>query len=129
MSPDQVLAASKGQFKRCDKSCTGQDTEFDTAKVFGSYATGEFKFNAFANFDKANRLSRVNLDLVNPSQAPSLVGSLRGRYGEPASDTRTSIMRLVVWHTKTDQISVMTIDGASAGLSYQPRLTDSNRGL
>jgi hypothetical protein len=131
MSPDEVLAASKGQLKRCDaKACLGRDTGSDRALLFGSHSSGEFKFDAFANFDKANKLSRVHLNLINPELGSTLVDALRLRYGEPTRESAaTNPVRLFVWRQETDQISVLMVGESTVGLMYEPRLTDSNRGL
>jgi hypothetical protein len=137
MTLDQTLSASKGALKRCDPiSCKGQTSEKDTARLYGKYRPGEFEFTAFAYFNNStNKLSRVILRLTEPSQSNSLIGALRNKYGEPTTTNRTQIMQLLVWRENKDQISLLIIgiQGSgtteSADVLYQPRMTDSNKGL
>jgi hypothetical protein len=133
MSLDQVAVASKGQLKRCNSQCAGHSTDTAVAQLFGVYRAGDFGFNAFALFDKrSGKLVTIMLNLVDPQRADFLVGSLRAKYGEPHSLSRSTIMELYVWRDTKDQISLISIGRgptASVSLSYQLRLTESNRGL
>jgi len=130
MTVDEVLTASKGKLRRCSvEACKGQTTDKTAAQITGEYKAGEFAFAVYALFDKrSNRLSSINLELLNPTQGHSLVGSVRAKYGEPATVSRTPVMTLHVWGDQIDQISIMAI-GPNTTLQYQPRLTESNKGL
>lgn len=134
MTPDQVLAASKGQLRRCDPlACKGQTSDTEAAQLFGDYQSGKFTFTAFIFFDKrSSKLSHVNIQLKTPEKANELIGALRAKYGEPSSRNVTAIMTLLVWRDQKDQISIMIIGSgpsAQASVYYQPRATDSNKGL
>lgn len=134
MTPDQVLSAAKGKMRRCSpESCKGQTTETDSAQIYGEHTAGEFSFTAYAMFNKrSNRLTSVSLKLWDPNQADSLIGSVRLKYGEPATKSQTAIMGLYVWRDAKDQISVLKIgqgDSASTSLQYQPRATEAGKGL
>jgi hypothetical protein len=131
MSADEVLAASKGKLKNCTPAaCKGKNTDSATPRHIGRYQSGEFQFTVVTLFNnKSGKLVTVSLELNDPTQWASLVGALRGRYGEPASSSKTQIMSLWVWREKNDQISVIAIGQDHVTLSYSPRLTDSNKGL
>jgi hypothetical protein len=90
MTPEQTLAASKGQLKRCEGGdCSGQTTDQDVAQLFGNYQSGELSFTAFMIFDKrTNTLSRVYLNLNAPEKGDSLIRALRLKYGEPSRHDR-----------------------------------------
>jgi hypothetical protein len=134
MSPDQALAASKGQLKRCETNvCSGHSTDKATAQLFGPYQSGEFLFTVFALFDKTDsKLAHIMLKLKKPEKAAELIGALRTKYGEPASEDRNRIQTVVVWRDPKDQVSILAVgSGPSAyvTLIYQPRITESNKGL
>lgn len=131
MTVDQVLAASNGKLRRCSvDACKGQVTDSTAAQITGEYKAGEYAFTVYAMFDKrSNKLSSVTLELLNPTQGDSLVGSVRAKYGEPATASRTAIMSLYVWRDQKDQISIMNIGRTSVSLQYQPRLNEANKGL
>lgn len=133
MSPEQVLAASKGQLKRCSAVCDKQTTASATALLYGPYQSGDLPFTAFAYFDnKSKKLVQVTLRLDEPAKGPSLLGALRAKYGEPTSENRTQVLYLLVWRTAGDQIDVTRIGFGgdySYTLGYHPRATSSNKGL
>lgn len=131
MSPEEVLVASKGKLKPCTPSaCKGKNTDSATPKHYGEYRSGEFRFTIVTLFNnRTGKLSTVSLQLLDPTQGPSLIGALRTRYGEPANSSRTQIMSLWIWREKADQISVLSIGDSHFTLTYQPRLTESNKGL
>jgi hypothetical protein len=131
MTPEQVLAASKGKLRRCSvDACKGQATDNTAAQFYGEYVAGEFFFTVYTMFDKrSNKLTSVNLILSDPAQGDSLVGSVRAKYGEPANQSRTAIMSLYVWRDQKDQISIIDIGRSNVSLQYQPRLNEANKGL
>lgn len=133
MTPDQVMSASKGQLKRCALGCPGQSSPKYDALLEGEYQSGEFRFKVYALFEKGtNKLSLMHLNLLQPDQAYSLIGALTTKYGKPVDGSQSQISKLSIWRDKSDQISVFVIGyqtPKSATLSYQPRLTDSNKGL
>lgn len=134
MSEDQAIAASNGRLARCSHQiCKGKTADTSVAKLFGDYRSGEFNFTAFLYFDKqSNRLSWVELKLLQPDLASNLIGALRGKYGQPASEDRSAISTLIVWWEQKDQIAFMAIGAgpqASVYVQYKPRITDSNKGL
>ncbi|WP_027517832.1 hypothetical protein [Bradyrhizobium sp. WSM1417] len=133
MTVDQVVAASKSQMKRCSAVCNKQKTANETALLYGSYQSGDLPFTAFAFFDnQTHKLAIVTLRLDDPSKGNQLIGSLRAKYGEPATNTRSQIMDFMVWRPAGDQIDITRIGFAedqSYSLSYHPRLTNSNKGL
>ena len=135
MSPDQVMEASKGQLKRCDQTCEGQNTKADAARLFGNYRAGEFSFTTFAMFNKqTNKLSLIILELQQKEKGLSLIGSVRTKYGEPSTKNVTAMMSFYVWRDAKDQISIIAIglnhsSFNDVSLRYQPRITESNKGL
>jgi hypothetical protein len=133
MTVDQVAAASKGQMKRCGAACEKEKTDSDTALLYTPYSSGEFEFTAFAYFNNQTRkLSFMSLRLDDPSKGYQLIGALKGKYGEPSSQSRTAISTMAVWRGSGDQVSVMLIgsgDDSLTTVTYQPRLTNSNKGL
>jgi hypothetical protein len=131
MTPEQTAQASKGQLRPCDASCKGYTSAGATAKLMGSYKTGDFSFVAYTIFDASNRLNKVLLDM-KPSNGYALAAALRNKYGEPASRTRSSVMEINTWRDQKDQITLLIIGDGTSGLvnlTYQPRLTDANKGL
>lgn len=132
MTVAQVASASKGQLKECPPvACDSQGNDTTAAKLFGTYLSGEFAFTAFALFDRrSNKLMgmRLSLQTPTPERGASLAGSLRGRYGEPASEDRTALLTLMIWREKADQIAYLARP-SSFIISYQPSITDSNKGL
>ena len=131
MSPDEVIAASKTKLKPCTPAaCKGQSTGRHTALSFGEYRSGEFTFRLFALFDNiSQKLTVINLELKDPSQAPSLIGALRGRYGEPVDRSKSPILSTWIWREPRTQISLIMIGETHATLQYSARMTDSNKGL
>jgi hypothetical protein len=134
MTVDQAAAASKGQMKQCaPTTCAGQNTELHDARLYGHYASGDFRFAGYLLFDKkSQKLALVNLKLANQTQSSDLIGGLRARYGEPASQSKSAIMEIWTWRTPTDQINLLVIGDARSGsttLSYKPRITDNTKGL
>lgn len=80
----------------------------------------------------AIRLSHISLRLDDPSKGPSMMGALRAKYGEPASENKTQILYIAVWRPAGDQIDVTRIGFGtdfSYVLGYHPRVTSSNKGL
>jgi hypothetical protein len=134
MTVEQVSAASKGQLRSCNAVCDKQVTNGEIARLYGPYRSGEFQFTAFAMFDKStNKLAYMNLKLENSLQGNALIGALRTKYGEPANQTNTQLMTMLVWRDARDQIDIVTIGpgmpDALTTLAYRPRLTGSNKGL
>lgn len=133
MTVDQVIAASKGQMKKCSAVCDKQTTDSAKALLYASYQSGDFPFTAFAYFDNQSRkLTSVSLRLDDPSKGYELIGALRAKYGEPATSTRSQLMEILVWRPSGDQIDIMRIgfrEDQSYTLGYRPRLTNSNKGL
>lgn len=133
MTVDQVLAASKGQLKKCSAVCDKQSTDGTEAQLYGPYSSGDFEFTAFALFDKKTRkLASIRLRLDNNDKAQELMGALRSKYGEPETKSRTQVLNLAVWRSAGDQISYILIgfdNNYTGTVSYQPRVTDSNKGL
>lgn len=128
MTADEALTASKGQLKRCDpKACDGQKSANTSALLYGTYRSDDLQFTAFASFDNlTGKLHHITLKLNDPQRASELVGAMRSKYGEPASNTRTEIMDLSVWRVPTDQISVLIIGPSSpklVSLTYQPPIS------
>lgn len=133
MTADQVAAASKRQLKRCSAVCEKQTTATSTALLYGPYQSGDLPFTAFAYFDnQTKKLVNVSLRLDDPSKGNELIGALRAKYGEPASENRTQILYLLVWRPSGDQIDLIRIGFGgdfSYTLGYRPRATSSNKGL
>lgn len=133
MTVDQVAAASKGQMKRCSAVCDKQTTSTSTALLYGPYQSGNLPFTAFAFFDNTSKkLVSISLRLDDPSKGNELIGALRAKYGEPASESRTQVLYLMVWRPAGDQIDVTRIGFGgdfSYTLGYQPRATAANKGL
>lgn len=133
MTSDQVIAASKGQMKRCSAVCDKQRTASTTALLYGPYQSGDLPFTAFAFFDnQTKKLTSMSLRLDDPSRGPSLIGALRAKYGEPVSEDRTQVLAIMVWRPAGDQIDVTRIGFGgdySYTLGYHPRVTGSNKGL
>lgn len=62
MTVDQLVAASKGQMKKCGAACTKQTTDSETALLYAPYTSGEFEFTAFAFFNnQTHKLTFVSL--------------------------------------------------------------------
>lgn len=140
MTPNQAIAASNGQLRRCDpQACKGKDATGDsnTVQLFGDYVSGQFNFTVFLYFDnRSSKLSYVTLQLKTPEKAIALLRALRKKYGEPSRRARegefVNIFKIFVWQDQNDWIQLMIIgDGprADVSLSYGPRISDSNRGL
>jgi hypothetical protein len=133
MTPDQVIAVSKGQMRVCDTMCKDKSTKTSTAKAYGNYQAGEFVFEAYALFDNANnKLSRVSLKLDNPASGFLLLGSLKAKYGEPITQ-RAEVFQAHTWRTEKDEITLTNVGFggqlSAAFLEYSPRSTDANKGL
>lgn len=131
MSPAQVQAASKGQLQPCDQRCDGHKTATVIPRLVGPYKSGEFSFTAFAIFDPSNKLTKVMLD-TKGDVGWAIALALKAKYGEPASQSGSAGFRTQIFRDQKDQIMwLMVGDGPTAHVSliYQPRLTDSNRGL
>lgn len=133
MTADQVVAASKGQMKRCSAVCDKQTTANSTALLYGAYQSGDLPFTAFAFFDnQTKKLVHVTLRLDDPAKGNEMIGALRAKYGEPASESRTQVLYLMVWRPAGDQIDVTRIGFGgdyTYSLGYRPRATSSNKGL
>jgi hypothetical protein len=133
MTVDQLTAASKGQMKRCGAACDKQRTDTETALLYTPYQSGEFPFTAFAFFDnRSKQLAYMSLRLDDPAKGFQLLGSLKGKYGEPSSESKTSLSTLATWRGSGDQVSIFIIGGLADShttLTYRPRLTSSNKGL
>ena len=127
------MTASKGQLKRCSAVCDKQTTASTTALLYGPYQSGDLPFTTFAYFDnQSKKLSHISLRLDDPSKGPSMMGALRAKYGEPASENKTQILYIAVWRPAGDQIDVTRIGFGtdfSYVLGYHPRVTSSNKGL
>ncbi|MGY3610455.1 MULTISPECIES: hypothetical protein [unclassified Bradyrhizobium] len=92
MTPDQVIAASRGEMKKCDATCSKQRTDTETALTYAKYRSGEFSFTAFAFFgNSSNRLEYVELRLDEASKAYRLLAELKSKYGEPTSQSNTQL--------------------------------------
>jgi hypothetical protein len=129
MTPEQVTAASNAILKPCvAAACQGQSTDSAQARLYGPYRSGDFAFTAFALFDRMNRLTQIELLLNDGSKGSELIGALRARYGEPVSEHNSSFMAFWVWRPGADEVTVMTI-GQAVTLRYQPRTTESRKGL
>ena len=131
MTVDQVAQASKGQLRPCDNSCDGHKSPGSTPRLFGPYKTGEFSFTAFATFDQSGRLSSVLLN-SRGDHGYALAAALRNKYGEPATKSHSAVLDVQIWRDQKDQITWVKIgDGPTAlvNLTYQPRITESNKGL
>jgi hypothetical protein len=133
MTVDQLMAASKGQMKRCGMACDKQKTDSETALLYTPYQSGEFSFTAFAFFNNQTKtLSGISLRLDDRQKGYALIAALKGKYGEPSSQTDVSLMTIVHWRNAGDQVEVMLIgypQDHDATLSYRPKLTTSNKGL
>lgn len=129
MTKEEVAAASKGQLKPCDARCASVTTDNSAAGLVGPYKSGEFNFDAFAMFDKrTGKLVRVNLKLL-AGDGNALLGAVRLKYGEPASRLATDFISVHTWRDQGDEINIVRIGRDLTALTYEPRITESNKGL
>jgi hypothetical protein len=130
MTPNEVIVASKGAASETSPSQkSGGKTDNTEALLQGAYSSGKFRFHVTFSFSKGDhKLAFVSLELLDPSLTPDLIGNLRGKYGEPTSTDNGSVLGLIVWREKSDQVSLIQI-GNMTELRYQPNLTPDNQGL
>ncbi len=135
MTVEEVVSAPKGTLKRCVPStCAGQETENDIAMLFGDYRSDGFLFTIFSLFDRTTgKLSSISLKLKDARQVYGLASALRAKYGAPAiADGTPGLLESWTWRPGSDQISLIAIGShppSDASLTYQPRVTPSNRRL
>jgi hypothetical protein len=95
MTADQLLAASKGQMKRCGAACDKQRTESETALLYTTYQSGEFPFTAFAFFsNQSKQLLYISLRLDDPAKAYQLIAALKAKYGSPHPEAKQRCRRI-----------------------------------
>ena len=87
MTPGQVVAASRGNFRVCaPNECSGQRKDNETALLIGYYQAGEFDFAAYALFDKSKRLVEINLELKSPTAVIPSLGPFAANMVLPATE-------------------------------------------
>lgn len=134
MSPEQVRGASGGKAsettseERVGKGSSGSNGT-DGPSLVAPYSSGKYVFDAFFYFDAANRLSKVTLELRDPSLGAELLGSLRGKYGKPMDESENQYTHFAVWHKDGDLIGYLAVVSESYSITYKPLVTKDNEGL
>lgn len=126
MTPEQVMAASTGQLKACDKTCKGRDTSIQIARFLGPYQPGPFKFTAHMIFDtRNNALAQVLLDLNRPNDTDALIDALMLKYGTPIAADLSEPIQIMTWHNSTDVIDLVVMRhdhlATDTSISFAPR--------
>ena len=131
MSPEQVLTASSGKAYKND-NIKGESTDDAYALLKAPYSAGRFSFEAYFLFDKtSNKLTTVNLELLNPKLGHSLHGALMSKYGAPISRNDGGITGLSTWRDEesNNHISWLRIGSDYFSLQYKPIKSEQTKGL
>ena len=131
MSPEQVLAASAGKAsKNDDVEERSTDDAFGLLKA--PHNAGKFKFEVIFLFDKvSNKLTTVNLQLMNHNVGHDLHGALMTKYGAPISTQDDEIVGASVWRDEeqNNTISWLRIGTDYFSLQYKPIKSEQTEGL
>lgn len=94
------------------------------------YSAGAFRFKAYFRFDDMNKLSKVQLYLVD-GNFNELYRELLSKYGNPARIQNFAPATLVeyAWFADGDEISMFVSGAKALTLTYAPRVNAGNKGL
>ena len=122
MSPDQVVAASRGAAWKAVSPALGMNT-------LGRHVAGSYKF------DVSFRYASTGLDFVlakpvDPSQCTSLRDDMLATYGQPVEEKTGFYGVSYRWDDKNNDNAVRFFpSNDGCGLNYQPLGPRSGRGL
>jgi hypothetical protein len=129
MTPDQVIAASGGKSVRDDTPSSGKGPNRRLLK--GDYTSGQFHFRVEFYFNEnTNRLSLVQLQLLDPGLGYTLEQSLISKYGKPL-EAHPGVIRITRWQdaSNNNRVELLHIESRSVSLRYFPLRTTDNKGL
>jgi hypothetical protein len=115
MTPEQVVAASKGSAKIMPKDQQkSNDAMKLTTKVEAVYSDGPLKLNVKFAFNPANGLEMIGYETLDPAQGDSLKNWLIKKYGPPQHiDPPLQRTSSFSWE-KPDEIMLNVIAGVGA---------------
>jgi hypothetical protein len=128
MSAEQVAKLSKGAVVT-GPGAPGDHVDGETVGATGTYASGEYQFQATFYFVE-DKLADVRLKLKD-NDGYALKNALNGLYGKPFDETADSILNIVTYHdkVKNNRIDLIMIGKDSTTLEYRPLTDESSNGL
>ncbi len=131
MTPAEVIEASAGKAIRDDKPAANE--QGDIIKLRAQHSAGDYQFVVFFKFDqRADKLTAVQLLLLNPARCDALRDELIAKYGSPARTASSSLSKETTWLGANNNNRIAIIDlgaGALCSLEYSALSSSSRKGL
>ena len=147
MTKEEVIAASQGKAEPaalaspgvkpgpCQDGSTGI-IESGAAGAKALYETGRFRFSVCFYFDKAGKLSAVEMALDKgqlQEMSRPLYDSLFQKYGKPEKEDMNKVLHVTDWRSGEDRITFWSaaLAGNTLGtlVLYRPLATSETEGL
>jgi len=126
MSPEQVIAASKGA---AELGSGEMSVQGDAKKgAVGRYAAGDYQFSVNFWFGSAG-LSTVSLTLRSDVQCRGLQRDLLAKYAEPVEQSGGAVQRRMWADKEANNRVVLISTGSFCELQYAPLVSQAGSGL
>ena len=132
MSIDDVKSLYPTVSDTTDEEKSGKTGKGSTVKplIKMPYTSGEYQFTAYFGFDeRTGGLANVQLELENRTYHMQLLGSLRTKYGVPASEKSGRFHTFSVWYNDGDKIMYSAVGDTLVTVDYAPRDNMETKGL
>ena len=123
MTPDAVIAASKGAAKMLPKDQQrSNETLKMTTKVQAGYSDGPLKVEVMFSFDTANQLAAVGYETRDPTQSEALKNWVIKKYGAPThTDPKLQRTQMYSWTTPDEILLITTDDEGASVIQFKDR--------